>query len=50
MSPLKCANSFHTNEHVCRAPNADCDVAEKCTGNSVICPPDIFADSNTVCR
>jgi len=34
----------------CRAKAGVCDVAEKCDGTSIECPPDVFVQQGTMCR
>jgi hypothetical protein len=41
---------FQPNTTECRASQGVCDVAESCTGDSVLCPDDGFKTATTECR
>ncbi len=40
---------FNSSTTVCRASAGDCDIEEKCTGNSPLCPTNLFNASGTDC-
>ncbi len=35
---------------ICRAATGDCDLAETCDGDSIVCPTDVVKTQGTVCR
>ncbi len=41
---------FQSSSFECRRVEGDCDIAEKCTGSSAVCPTDKFVSVGTVCR
>ncbi|XP_040826474.1 disintegrin and metalloproteinase domain-containing protein 32-like [Ochotona curzoniae] len=42
---------FKDNRHVCRQSiNPECDIEERCSGNSADCPPDITVHNGQLCK
>ena len=41
---------FEPSGTLCRSSAGICDVAERCTGSSAVCPADAFAPSTAICR
>jgi len=46
----KCEVSYNSTNDLCKASNGVCDTAEYCSGNSGICPADIFNSTTDLCR
>ena len=44
------AGIFNDSTTICRQSTGPCDITEKCTGSSSICPLNVFNDSTTICN
>jgi len=45
----ECGTNYSPSTEICRASAGICDVAETCTGDSLICPTDSFEPNETPC-
>ena len=49
LSSGKCEVVYNSSDDVCRSVTDDCDIAEYCSGNSILCPDNSFKLDTTPC-
>jgi len=49
-SANKCEIQFNLSTNICRAASGDCDITQKCTGNSTVCPANSFKELGDSCE
>jgi len=46
----RCEISYNSTSDLCRPAVGECDLEEKCTGDSAACPTNVLNTSTTICR